>query len=344
MSSNAAKVRNSTIAQAPVKALPSTSSVSTADSRSNADSKPSAPLKSPETGGLSGSLGGDVIDACAIPMIIFENRAGDCLVRYVNPAFSDRTGYSRADIAGFGWEGLHMDARPEGGVERIHAAIAERRELEIPLRIHGKDGMTFSATLHLSPVSSSAAGTGMCAVGVLREQTADAEYITRLERDAHYDPLTGLPNRRLLIERAKPAITRALREGHLLGVALIDLDGFKLINDTLGHAAGDQVLCAVGARLARDLRLGDLIARVGGDEFVLLLQEANGSLPLASIVERVRRHVEEPIHVYGQAITIACSIGVAICPEQGKDLDTLLAQADRAMYRQKALHRSKRVA
>ena len=273
-------------------------------------------------------------------MVIFENGASDCLVRYVNPAFAYRTGYSAAEIAQIGWDGLHMDGGRAEGVARLRAAIRERRDLEVPLRIHGKDGTTFSATLHVSPVGDQGTGTPGYAVGVLREGTADREYVSRLEREAHYDPLTGLPNRRLLIEQAKRTIVQTLREGHLLGVAVIDLDGFKLVNDTYGHAAGDEVLCAVSARLARDSRAGDLIARIGGDEFVFLLQPENGHSALASIVERVRRHVEQPIHVHGQSITIACSIGVAVCPEDGNDLGTLLKRADRAMYRQKALRRS----
>lgn len=208
----------------------------------------------------------------------------------------------------------------------------------MPLRIHSKDGVTFSAALHVSPVDNSGADTPKYAVGVLRERTADAAYVSRLERDAHHDPLTGLPNRRLLAERA---IAQALRQDYLLGVALIDLDGFKLINDELGHAAGDEALCAVGARLARDLRPGDLVARIGVDEFVLLLQATNGELSLASVVERVRRRMEQPIHLHGQSVAIACSIGAAVYPRNGEDLAALLKHADRAMYQHKSRRRAR---
>lgn len=291
---------------------------------------------------LPASVGQRVLEACSAPMVVFERDADDCLIRYVNPAFAHRTGYSAPEIVRIGWDALHMDGGREPGIARLCMAIRERRELEMPLRIHGKKGETFSAALHVSPVGDAGVGTPRFAVGVLRELPADAEYVSRLEREAHYDPLTGLPNRRLLAERGERALAQALRENQLLGVALIDLDGFKRVNDTLGHAAGDEVLCAVAARLARDLRAGDLVARVGGDEFVLVLQEANGEISLASVVERVRQRIEQPIHLPGHSITIACSIGLAVCPADGKDLDKLLRHADRAMYRQKARHRSRR--
>lgn len=291
---------------------------------------------------LPASLGQHVLEACSAPMIVFECRANDCRVTYANPAFARRTGYSPADIVQIGWDALHMDGGRARGMRQLYAAIRARRDLDVPVRVHGKHGVTFSASLHVSPVGDAGAHTPRYAVGVLRDQAADPEYVSRLEREAHYDPLTGLMNRRVLTERAERAIAWALQEKRQLGVALLDLDGFKPINDTMGHAAGDEVLCAVGARLARELRAGDLVARTGGDEFVLVLQEVPGDFSFASVIERVRHHIEQPMQLHGQSITIGCSIGVAVCPGNGKTLDSLLKYADRAMYRQKARGRSMR--
>lgn len=288
---------------------------------------------------LAASLGRDVLEACAAPMIVFERRGRDVIVRYVNPAFARRTGYSVAEMAQIGWDGLHMDGGREQEMARLGAAMRQRRELAMAVRLYGKDGVTLSAELHVAPIGDGAASPPRYAVGVLRERTADTEYVSRLEREARYDPLTGLANRRLLAERGKRALAQALSEGHPLGIALLDLDDFKLVNDTLGHAAGDQVLCAVGARLARDVRPSDLVARVGGDEFVLLVH-ASSRFSLATILQRMREHIEEPIQLLGQSITVTCSIGVAVCPGNGDDLERLLEHADRAMYREKTGHRS----
>ncbi len=293
---------------------------------------------------LPASLSRQVLDACAAPLIIFQARTSGCMVCYVNPAFSLKTGYSAAEVAHMGWVGLHMDGGRQPAAERLYAAIRERRALEMPIRIGCKDGLTFSAALQVSPVARQGVLTASYAVGVLRDQTASTEYLNRLERDVFHEPLTGLPNRRLLAERAERAIAQALREDHLLGVALVDLDGFKTINDTWGHAAGDEVLRTVGARLAGDSRPGDLVARLGGDEFVLLLQPTDAEFSLPSVVERVTNHLREPIRLHGHSVTVSCSIGVAVCPGDGEDLDALLEHADRAMYREKGRRRLQRSA
>jgi diguanylate cyclase (GGDEF)-like protein/PAS domain S-box-containing protein len=296
-------------------------------------------VNSAGSGELPAWLGHDVLEACPAPMVVVERHGRDCLLRYVNPAFALRTGYSLAEMVQIGWDALHMEGGREQEMARLCAAMQERQELEIPLRIYGKDGVTLSAALQVAPVADGGAGTPRYAVGVLRERKADTEYVSGLERAAHYDPLTSLPNRRLLAERGQQLLAQALRKGEMLGVLLLDLDDFKVVNDTSGHAAGDQVLCAVGARLARDFRPSDLVARVGGDEFVFLLQ-VKRHVSLASIVERVRNRIEQPIQLVGQSVTLACSIGVAICPRDGDRLDLLLEHADRAMYREKASHRS----
>ncbi|WP_229633262.1 bifunctional diguanylate cyclase/phosphodiesterase [Duganella qianjiadongensis] len=151
---------------------------------------------------------------------------------------------------------------------------------------------------------------------------------------AHHDTLTGLPNRSMIGARLEQAIAQAHRHNSALLVAFIDLDGFKLVNDSLGHNAGDELLKVVAERMAGCLRAGDVVGRFGGDEFVLLLNESYG-VEAAPVLERVREAVLEAILLCDQEVQVSCSIGVAVYPDDGADAETLLMHADTAMYRAK---------
>ena len=158
----------------------------------------------------------------------------------------------------------------------------------------------------------------------------------RIRHLAHHDDLTGLPNRSLLRDRLGQAIRDAERKGSAVGLAFIDLDGFKLINDGLGHNAGDELLKVVGARMGRCLRRTDTLARFGGDEFVILLPELSGDpMAITPLLEKVRQAVTEPVLVEGQEVQVSSSIGVAFYPRDGADTNTLMMNADAAMYRAK---------
>ena len=160
----------------------------------------------------------------------------------------------------------------------------------------------------------------------------------RIHHLAHHDDLTGLPNRSLLRERLGQAILDAQRSGGVVGLAFIDLDGFKLVNDALGHNAGDELLKVVGARMARRLRDGDTLARFGGDEFVILLPALSGEpASIAPLLEQVRQAVTEPVLVEGQEVRVSCSIGATFYPRDGLDANALMMHADVAMYRAKEL-------
>jgi len=152
---------------------------------------------------------------------------------------------------------------------------------------------------------------------------------------ATHDPLTGLPNRSLLADRAARALDEAKSQGRSLAVLFIDLDRFKNINDALGHGAGDRLLQNVAGRLARCVRRSDTVARQGGDEFVVLAEAFQGSSGLAQVAENIRVAVAKPMAMYGKEFEITASIGISICPVDGEDLWTLLKNADIAMYRAK---------
>jgi len=152
---------------------------------------------------------------------------------------------------------------------------------------------------------------------------------------AHHDTLTGLPNRSLISDRLDLTIAQAQRSGGSVLVAFIDLDGFKLVNDGLGHNAGDELLKVVAERMAGCLRACDTVGRFGGDEFVLLLTEPGSAVDAAPVLERVREAVLQSISLCGQEVQVSCSIGVAVYPSDGGDAETLLMNADAAMYRAK---------
>ena len=152
-----------------------------------------------------------------------------------------------------------------------------------------------------------------------------------LDRIAHFDPLTGVPNRRLLDDRLKHAIARAERSGQTLAVCMLDLDGFKPINDQFGHEAGDHLLVQIVSRLQSMLRKVDTVARLGGDEFVLLL----GDLESDAVFERILNEVRKPVRLRGEDVSVSASVGVTLFPEDCSDADTLLRHADQAMYAEK---------
>jgi diguanylate cyclase (GGDEF)-like protein len=157
----------------------------------------------------------------------------------------------------------------------------------------------------------------------------------QLRHQATHDALTGLPNRMLLLDRLEQAIAMSERKGSFVGVLFIDLDGFKSVNDTHGHEAANQLLCALGQRLAGRVRGEDTIARYGGDEFVLVIPELASPEDIGRVMNQVRGAVYEPFVVGGKTVRLEASIGVAIYPQDGRDAGALLRRADGRMYEQK---------
>lgn len=153
---------------------------------------------------------------------------------------------------------------------------------------------------------------------------------------AHHDALTGLPNRLRLLDRAELALHHADRSGRPVGVMVLDLDGFKTINDSLGHLVGDALLRAVGERLCGAVRAEDSIARFGGDEFVILLPELQAPLDAAQVAHKLLRALDLPFQIGEHALEVKCSIGISLYPDDGQSAETLLRTADTAMYQAKA--------
>ena len=164
-------------------------------------------------------------------------------------------------------------------------------------------------------------------------------YQVQIEHQANYDALTGLPNRTLLHDRLRQAVF-AQRNVRAIAVVFIDLDHFKVVNDSLGHSVGDELLKSMAERLRSVLRDGDTVARLGGDEFVLILNDQNNEEVVFRAMQRITAKVNQPHSVEGKELYITCSAGISLHPQDGPDVDTLLKNADVAMYRAKEAGRN----
>jgi len=172
-------------------------------------------------------------------------------------------------------------------------------------------------------------------ISLLKQQAA------RLRRLAQYDALTGLPNRILLADRMAQAIAQAERAGKLLAVGYLDLDGFKAINDLHGHEAGDRLLMEMARRIQAALRGGDTVVRLGGDEFVLLLRDIEDMAECEASLGRLLAVIHQPVRLDGESVSLSASIGVSLYPSDDQDADTLLRNADQAMYAAKQAGRGR---
>jgi diguanylate cyclase (GGDEF)-like protein/PAS domain S-box-containing protein len=215
------------------------------------------------------------------------------------------------------------------------SVVSGSNEAAARVRLHSANFGYRTVDLNLKRIQGEDGHTGWIAI-VGRDVTDRIELDLRLERLAHYDQLTGVANRVLLRDRAEQAINRARRFKQLVGVVFIDLDDFKRVNDSYGHAGGDELLKAVSLRLKDVLRATDTVARQGGDEFILLLENLQSVDQARQACERVLKQFESSISIGAHQVDVGASIGVALFPDDGQNIDELFGQADAAMYQAKA--------
>jgi diguanylate cyclase (GGDEF)-like protein/PAS domain S-box-containing protein len=284
------------------------------------------------------------IESSINAIVITDHARADHPIEYVNPAFTRITGYAAAEVLGRNWTFLLGDDMDQPALESISAALRENREGRALLRNYRKDGSLFWNDLHLAPVQGDS-GAVTHFIGILNDVSNAIRYQDELEHQANHDTLTGLPNRNLLKDRIAQAIAYAQRYQRSLAVAFIDLDNFKLVNDSLGHHAGDQLLRTVATRLLSCVRVSDTVARLGGDEFVVLLcdhphESGAACEPLNVTLQRILDEVALPYQIGPHEFFLSCSIGYAQLPGDGNTADLLLKNADMAMYRAKDLGRN----
>ncbi|MBA3487745.1 MAG: PAS domain S-box protein [Lysobacter sp.] len=283
------------------------------------------------------------VEATSNGIIITDARQPDCPVVYVNPAFQEITGYTPEEVIGRNCRFLQREDRDQIALESIRQAMREQREVRVLLRNYRKDGTPFANEFHVAPVRD---GSGALThfVGVQNDVTQRQRYEEQLAYRATHDELTGLPNRQLLLDRLQQAVLSAERYGREIAVMFIDLDDFKLVNDSLGHSAGDDVLRVVARRLQEVVRGTDTVGRFGGDEFVIVLAEQTDAAGIAEVLARVTRELTDPIELAGVSYTLTPSIGYCRYPEAGRDAEALLMRADVAMYQAKQQGRNRAVA
>jgi diguanylate cyclase (GGDEF)-like protein/PAS domain S-box-containing protein len=261
-------------------------------------------------------------------------------IMFANAAFERRSGYTGAEVAGRSLRLLAGPSTDKATIGEIARAVASQESVRAELLNYSKDGSTYWVEMELAPFADEG-GNNTHWVAVERdisERKASEDDIHRL---AFYDVLTGLPNRRLLMDRLEKMIASSERAAAFGAVLFIDLDRFKTINDARGHAVGDSLLRAAAIRLQELMRKADTVARIGGDEFVVLLPQLASEIGEAGnaalrVAAKIRDVLAQPFEIEGQTYYSSASIGVTLLPKPQQSIHDLLREADIAMYRAKA--------
>jgi len=257
----------------------------------------------------------------------------------VNPSFTELTGYELADVLGKNPSMLSAGRNTPEEYAAMWQALGERGFWQGEVWDRRKDGGVYPKWLSISVIRSDD-GSIRYYIAHFTDISAERAVEARLHHLAHHDMLTGLVNRLNLKGRLEQALAAAEREGGRVALLFIDLDRFKVVNDTLGHHVGDELLIEVARRLLDAVRGSDVVARLGGDEFVIMLTGIEHTAVVASVAEKLVLSVGEPYLVEGHDLYTSPSIGIAIYPTDGTDGETLLKNADAAMYHAKTAGRN----
>jgi diguanylate cyclase (GGDEF)-like protein/PAS domain S-box-containing protein len=270
--------------------------------------------------------------------VVITDSAGD--VQMVNRAFLEISGYSEQEVIGQNprlWKSEHHD---ESFYQSMWAALVQAGEWRGEIWNRRKSGDVYPALLTVNAIYDSE-GQIVNYVSVLSDISAIKQTQERFQHLAHHDPLTDLPNRLLFNARLEHALERARREKNRVAVLFLDLDNFKSINDSLGHPTGDKLLQKVAERLTRLLRNEDTVARVAGDEFIIILDGVGSPEDASLVAEKLMADFENPVQLAGESLHISFSVGIAVFPDDGETVTELVKNADAAMYHSKESGRNR---
>ena len=257
----------------------------------------------------------------------------------VNPAFTAVTGYLPEEVMGRNPRMLKSGRHGEDFYRAMWEDIEDWGQWQGEIWNRRKTGELYPEWMNISAIRNSV-GEAVHYVAVFSDISLVKENEERLHRLAHYDVLTGLPNRVLIMDRLRQALIQARRGGGLVGMLFLDLDRFKLINDNLGHKAGDLLLKGVATRLQAVVREQDTVGRLGGDEFTIILPELHSPAGAANVAAKIIDSLAAPLPVEGHDLYVTASIGIAIYPTTGESPDVLIKNADIAMYQAKGQGRN----
>jgi diguanylate cyclase (GGDEF)-like protein/PAS domain S-box-containing protein len=264
--------------------------------------------------------------------IIVTNREG--VIEYVNAAFEKATGFTRQEVTGKKPNILKSGMLGPEFYKRLWDTVSRGEAFHDVFVNRRKDGTLYHEEKTITPLKDNQ-GEVTHFISTGKDITERIQYQERLHHMAHYDVLTGLPNRTLFMDRLSQALARARWHKRVVGVLFLDLDRFKVVNDTLGHDVGDRVLQTAAGRLQQCVRDGDTVARLGGDELAIVLEDVDKEQDITPIAEKIVASFTQPFNIDGRELFINTSVGISVHPDDGEDAKVLIKNADIAMYRAK---------